>query len=127
MRRMLALIAVSVLLLAACGADEGGGQASGGRTEDEGEGGRSSDRAKAATVEVSSSNLGQLLVDAEGMTLYMFVPDQQENGEPTCYDECTQAWPALEATGEVAAGDGLEQSLSPEGKSIRKTADDGSG
>jgi ABC-type glycerol-3-phosphate transport system substrate-binding protein len=68
MRRMLALIAVSVVL-AACGGDEGGTQASGGRTRTEGEGGRESDRAKAATVEVSSSDLGQLLADAEGMTL----------------------------------------------------------
>jgi predicted lipoprotein with Yx(FWY)xxD motif len=50
-------------------------------------------------------------VAGDGRTLYMFVPDQQKNGRPTCYGECEQAWPVLEATGEVTAGDGLDQSL----------------
>jgi predicted lipoprotein with Yx(FWY)xxD motif len=39
------------------------------------------------------------------------VPDQQEDGKPTCYDDCAQTWPALEAQGEPVAGDGIDESL----------------
>jgi predicted lipoprotein with Yx(FWY)xxD motif len=103
MRRTLALVAVSMLLLTACGGDEGQPQGTGS--------GGQSEEPQAATVEVSSSGLGRVLVDANGMTLYMFVPDQQKNGKPTCYGDCAQAWPAFEADGELTAGDGVEQSL----------------
>jgi predicted lipoprotein with Yx(FWY)xxD motif len=41
----------------------------------------------------------------------MFVPDQEAGGEPTCYEECAEAWPALEASDEPTAGDGLDQSM----------------
>lgn len=101
MRRMLMLIAACVLLLAACGND---GDAPTGTPEDDAQEGT-------ATVQVSDSDLGDILVDAEGNTLYMFVPDQEENGEPTCYDECAATWPPFEADDEPAAGEGVDQSL----------------
>ena len=41
-------------------------------------------------------SLGKILVDGEGMTLYMFTPD--EAGTPTCYDDCATNWPALSRT-----------------------------
>jgi predicted lipoprotein with Yx(FWY)xxD motif len=66
--------------------------------------------AAAATVALAESSLGQILVDAEGLTLYMFVPDE-ETGEPTCYDDCATAWPALLAEGTPTAGEGLDASL----------------
>jgi predicted lipoprotein with Yx(FWY)xxD motif len=102
MRRTLALITVSAFLAAACG---GGGGSENGATA-----GGSSDSGP-ATVEVRSTELGDVLVDGDGMTLYMFVPDQKKNGRPTCYDECAEAWPALEAPAELTAGDGLDGSL----------------
>lgn len=40
-----------------------------------------------------SSEMGQYLVDQEGMALYLFVPDAQ--GPSTCYDDCAANWPAL--------------------------------
>ena len=60
-----------------------------------------------ATVAVASSDLGDILVDGEGRTLYMFVPD--EGGEPTCTDECAAAWPVFE--GPATAGDGADGAL----------------
>ncbi|MFN2485704.1 MAG: hypothetical protein ABR609_03680 [Acidimicrobiia bacterium] len=60
-----------------------------------------------ATLQVASSDLGEILTDAEGMTLYLFMPDEQ--GDPTCYDQCAENWPAL--TESVAAGAGLDASL----------------
>ena len=62
-----------------------------------------------ATVMVADSSLGQILVDGEGRTLYMFKPD--EAGTPTCYDQCEDNWPPLTATGDVTVGEGLDASL----------------
>ena len=57
------------------------------------------------------------------MTLYMFVPDQQENGKPTCYGECARhGLPLYHFSGDEAPGDTAGQGLndmwfvlSPEG------------
>jgi predicted lipoprotein with Yx(FWY)xxD motif len=108
MRRILTLVAAGVLLFAACGGDENGTEAGGGQTP---AGETQPQEEAAATIEVASASLGDILADADGNTLYMFVPDQQQNGEPTCYDDCAEAWPALEAEGEIVAGEGLDQSL----------------
>jgi predicted lipoprotein with Yx(FWY)xxD motif len=59
------------------------------------------------TVAAAESDLGTILVDGEGLTLYMFNPDAQ--GAPTCVDNCAQAWPAL--AGPATAGDGVDESL----------------
>jgi predicted lipoprotein with Yx(FWY)xxD motif len=99
MRRLFALIATA-FLLAACGGDEAE-PATGGEQDME---------AEVATVEAATSDLGDILVDADGNTLYMFMPDQ-EAGEPTCYDDCAESWPALEASGDLIAGDGVDQAM----------------
>ncbi|MQB00241.1 MAG: hypothetical protein GEU78_08110 [Actinobacteria bacterium] len=102
MRRTLVLVAAVAVLLAACGGDEGEPTAGEGQDAQEG---------AAATVEVADSDLGEVLVDGEGNTLYMFVPDEEANGEPTCYDDCAEAWPAYEAIDEPTAGSGADQSM----------------
>jgi predicted lipoprotein with Yx(FWY)xxD motif len=38
-----------------------------------------------ATIELATNPLGEIIVDAEGMTLYAFTPDTA--GESTCYDD----------------------------------------
>lgn len=68
----------------------------------------SSPAAGAATVMVATSDLGDILVDGEGRTLYLFTPD--EAGTPTCYDDCAAAWPPLLAEGEITVGEGLDDS-----------------
>lgn len=72
-----------------------------GGTDDTGE-------ATGATVAVADSDLGPILVDGQGITLYLFTSDTP--GEPsTCADDCAAAWPAL--TGPVTAGDGVDAAL----------------
>ncbi|HEX4905786.1 MAG TPA: hypothetical protein VFU93_10065 [Acidimicrobiales bacterium] len=63
--------------------------------------------AGAATVMVAETDLGEVLVDAEGRTLYLFMPDSMETS--ACTDDCAGAWPPLMA--EAVAGDGVDQAL----------------
>ncbi|MEX2011684.1 MAG: hypothetical protein WEF51_05565 [Chloroflexota bacterium] len=69
----------------------------------------SSPAAGAATVMVATSDLGQILVDGEGRTLYLFTPDEP-TGISTCYEGCAPTWPALLAEGEITVGPGLDDS-----------------
>lgn len=59
------------------------------------------------TVAVASSDLGDILVDGEGMTLYVFIPDDQ--GTPTCTDDCAETWPPFE--GPASADEGVDEGL----------------
>lgn len=71
--------------------------------------GESSPATGSATVMVADNpDHGQILVDGEGRTLYLFMPD--EAGTPTCYDDCAIAWPPLLAEGEITVGAGLDDS-----------------
>ena len=70
---------------------------------DDGGSGRSTE------VETEDSALGTILTDSDGNTLYVFLADA--DGESTCYEDCADNWPALEARGELEAGDGVDASL----------------
>jgi predicted lipoprotein with Yx(FWY)xxD motif len=57
--------------------------------------------------------LGKVLVDGQGLTLYLFVPDKQ-SGISTCYGKCAQAWPPLLLPAGVTAplaGAGIKNGL----------------
>lgn len=56
-----------------------------------------------------AGDLGQILVDGEGYTLYVFMNDSV--GTSNCYDNCAESWPPLLAEGEVAVGNGLDSDL----------------
>lgn len=112
--RLLPLLAVLALLAAACGQDpavedevadtpEETDEAADDETADD-------EAAEDATVQVSDSEFGEILTDAEGMTLYLFQPDEG-GGESTCYDECAEAWPALTVDGEPTASEELDEGM----------------
>lgn len=61
----------------------------------------------APTVTLGRTDLGEILTDGEGRTLYLFTRDSP--GESACTDACLDTWPPLEATDELVAGDGLDQ------------------
>lgn len=65
------------------------------------------EEAAATTLTTSTTDLGTFLVDGEGNTLYIFLPDNQ--GDSTCYDACADNWPPL--VGEVTAGMGVDEML----------------
>jgi predicted lipoprotein with Yx(FWY)xxD motif len=60
-----------------------------------------------AEVEVAETELGEILVDGEGMTLYVFTQDTP--GVSTCFDDCLVAWPPL--VGEPTAGEGVDEAM----------------
>ena len=51
-------------------------------------------RRRVATVVVADSDLGQILTAADGMTVYLFMPDAQ--GAPTCTDACAAVVAAVD-------------------------------
>jgi predicted lipoprotein with Yx(FWY)xxD motif len=63
----------------------------------------------AATVDVGSTNLGSILVNSQGRTLYLFEADSGTTS--ACTGACAQAWPPLMASGQLAAGNGADTSL----------------
>ena len=63
--------------------------------------------ADAATVAVANSKLGDILVDADGRTLYAFTKDKGD--QSVCSGDCASNWPAL--TGDATAGTGVKAGL----------------
>lgn len=96
--RFLAIAATFPLVVASCsnGDDTGGGA------------GTEPDPPAEATVAVEDSELGQIVVDSEGRTLYVFLVD--EGSESTCYEDCEANWPPLTVEGDPV-GEGVDASL----------------
>jgi predicted lipoprotein with Yx(FWY)xxD motif len=61
-----------------------------------------------ASVAVASSELGQILVDGAGRTLYLFEADT--GTASTCDGACASAWPPLATAGQPIAGPGVSAS-----------------
>jgi predicted lipoprotein with Yx(FWY)xxD motif len=59
-----------------------------------------------ATIGVASNGqLGKILVDSQGRTIYLF---QKDTGtKSTCTGACATAWPPVRATGKATVGAGL--------------------
>ena len=103
-RRPITLLAAAVLVpvvalaAAGCGSDDSAPAAVAKTT-----GGKS------ATVSVASAGIGDVLVDAQGRTLYLFEKDSGTTS--TCSGACATEWPPLRASGKPTAGDGATASL----------------
>ncbi|MCI3949748.1 MAG: hypothetical protein K0R11_1682 [Acidimicrobiales bacterium] len=110
--RLFAVVAALGLLVAACGDDddEPTDQAA---TQEDDSGTTSTsaadDAAGGAEVAVAEADLGEVVVDADGMTLYVF--DNDQGTTSTCEGGCAEQWPPLETEGEPTAGDGVDAAL----------------
>jgi predicted lipoprotein with Yx(FWY)xxD motif len=91
MRQVLMLVAFGVMLLAlaGCGSKKSNSAQSG----------------SGASVQLAGSKLGQILVDAQGRTLYLFEADK--NGKSACTGSCAGTWPPFTAAS-PSAGNGLD-------------------
>ena len=107
MRKVLssaALVAAVTLVAAACG---GGGEEPSGTVATAVPTTTAAQQEGTTTVAVASSGLGDILVDAEGRTLYAFTKDKGD--QSACSGQCADNWPAL--TGTATAGAGVQASL----------------
>ena len=108
MRRVLlsaTMGAVIALLAAACGGN--------GNSGNSGSAGTTSPAATTgagggATISVQSSELGKILVDDQGRTLYLFEKDKGPMS--TCSGACAAAWPPVVTQGMPEAGQGANAS-----------------
>jgi predicted lipoprotein with Yx(FWY)xxD motif len=62
-----------------------------------------------ATVGISNSGLGKILVNSQGHTLYVFQKDTGTTS--TCTGACASNWPPLRANGKPKLGSGANASL----------------
>jgi predicted lipoprotein with Yx(FWY)xxD motif len=64
------------------------------------------------TILVSqSTEFGPILVDEEGLSLYIFVDDTQFGESSNCNDECAVEWPPLLSQGSPIAGEDVDSTL----------------
>jgi predicted lipoprotein with Yx(FWY)xxD motif len=91
-------------------AGESSSRSYGGAGESSSGGGSGS--ASAAVVSVgSAANVGQVLVDSKGMTLYYFEKDKKGSGKSACSGACASAWPPLTTAGVAKAMSGAQASM----------------
>lgn len=94
-RRFFTLAMAGLLLLAACG--DGAGEGTTTAPADDG----ATAPSEGAGVSTASTDLGTILVDPAGMTVYVFLNDT--DGESTCYDDCAGIWPAVPADAAISS------------------------
>jgi predicted lipoprotein with Yx(FWY)xxD motif len=58
-----------------------------------------------ATVNVAKTGLGNVLVDAQGRTLYLFKKDV--GSKSSCFGDCATDWPPARVTDKPTVGNGL--------------------
>lgn len=109
------LTLVAALVIAGCGGGDGTGSSGGAYG---GKGGQVGDTTESAPnpeegaifVSVAAvPELGRVLVDSNGLTLYDFHKDQGTTS--SCYDECAAVWPPLLSDGEPHASNGAQAGL----------------
>lgn len=97
----MAVVALALVGIAGCAgpaADTG----SGGSTGDEGgrygeTDGGTSDTTGISSLTTADSDLGAIVVDDSGMTVYVFDEDTQGSGESSCSGSCLANWPPVTA------------------------------
>ncbi|WNM23508.1 COG4315 family predicted lipoprotein [Demequina capsici] len=115
--RIMGATAAAALMLAGCssGTDapvvsEAGGGATSSATAS---GGGTMDSGAGTMLETAQTDLGTIVVDGDGMTVYQFDSDTQGSGSSTCTGGCLTNWPPVPAGSDVAAeaGNGITGEL----------------
>lgn len=103
----LAAALVAVVGLAACGSDDSSDGSTVAAATDSG----SSAGASSATIALADNpDLGQIIVDSQGMTVYLFEKDTAADSS-TCSGACAQEWPPVTSKGTAQAASGLDASM----------------
>ncbi len=115
----LAVLALAGLAIVGCGSSSsttgsesaygGSGSNSGSSSESRyGEGSKtasaSPEATGAAVVSAAQTNLGKVIVDSKGFTLYLFKKDKGSTS--SCYGPCAEFWPPVMTEGKPQSGEG---------------------
>jgi predicted lipoprotein with Yx(FWY)xxD motif len=99
--------AIPVIALVAVGC--GGGSGSGNDSAAASAPAKSASHQATTIGTASEGNLGTILVDSQGRTLYLF---QKDSGtKSACLGACASAWPPLRDSGKPTVGSGLNAAL----------------
>jgi predicted lipoprotein with Yx(FWY)xxD motif len=102
--RLTALLALGVLALAACGGSSYGGSAAAQPSASK------AAAASGAAVATGNTDVGTVLVDSSGKTLYAFAADAKDHSN--CSGSCAQYWPPVTvAKGSPTAAKGVSATL----------------
>jgi predicted lipoprotein with Yx(FWY)xxD motif len=92
-----AVVAAGVLALAGCGSSN----------NNSGSGSSSSSSASDAVLATAHSDLGTIVVTADGRSVYVFDKDTAGSGKSACSGGCAAEWPAVTADSDAPAVDGV--------------------
>ena len=121
MKKLLGLVVVAVLVATACGDSDGADTTTAApqttavptsqtpATDAPTTQAPATNAPASAGLSVASSDLGVVLVDGEGRTLYLFTNDT--DGSSVCYDGCEDNWPVFYEGDLGTPGDGIDVSL----------------
>jgi predicted lipoprotein with Yx(FWY)xxD motif len=96
-RKIAACLFASALVLAACGGDDDDTSSGGTPTSEAESAGAATGAGIGALIGEGETDLGPVLTDAEGLTLYAFTNDT--DGTSTCEGGCAEAWPPVAVDG----------------------------
>jgi predicted lipoprotein with Yx(FWY)xxD motif len=88
------------------GAYGGGGESSGADNSAKSESGAGGGSAATIAVADAGGEVGEVLVDSKGFTLYYFEKD--EGGKSACYGACAEGWPPLRTEGAPKGTGGVQ-------------------
>src|SRR5215213_8014825 len=91
-----ALLALAAVVLPGCGGGYGGSSSASG-----------SSSSSSRMLRNADSDLGTIVVDADGRTVYVSDDDDPGSGKSTCTGDCTAQWPPVEAGAGAPSGDGV--------------------
>jgi predicted lipoprotein with Yx(FWY)xxD motif len=97
-----AAVGLTALAIAGCGGGgNGGGNAAAAAPK--------TTSGASATVGVAKTDLGKVLVDSQGRTLYLFKQDQ--GTKSACFGECATDWPPVRASGKPTVAGGAQAAM----------------
>src|ERR671937_2466557 len=89
------VVSLTALGIGGCGGGAGGSHAS----TSEG----------SPTISVANTGLGDVLIDSQNRTVYLFKKDT--GAKSTCFGACAHNWPPVRVTGKPTVGGGAKASL----------------
>ena len=95
---------LGLFVLTSCGSNSNG---NGNDTASGGGSSSSSESSADAVLKTADSDLGDIVVDAQGRTVYVFDKDTAGDGKSVCSGDCLAKWPAVTADSDKPAVDGV--------------------